>query len=198
VLSNGLKFDSSHGRNAPIAFKLGAGRVIKGWDEGIANLRVGDRAALIIPPQLGYGSKGAGGVVPPDATLIFIVELMDVKETSLSEVLSQTLTEKGIEATLSQYRAMKGKGLEKVYSGEGELNSLGYRLLRKQQVREAIEVFKLNVEAYPNSANVYDSLAEAYMANGDKDLALENYKRSLQLNPQNANAAQKLDLLRGN
>lgn len=82
LLGNGTKFDSSLDRNEPIAFPLGAGRVIKGWDEGIALLRIGDQATLIIPSQLGYGAKGAGGVIPPDATLIFIVEVVGVKETS--------------------------------------------------------------------------------------------------------------------
>lgn len=82
LLSNGMKFDSSFDRNEPIAFPLGAGRVIKGWDEGIARLHIGDHATLIIPPQLGYGAKGAGGLIPPDATLIFIVEVVGVKETS--------------------------------------------------------------------------------------------------------------------
>lgn len=82
LLTNGTKFDSSLDRNEPIAFPLGAGRVIKGWDEGVGKLRVGDQATLIIPPQLGYGAKGAGGVIPPDATLIFIIEVVDVKESS--------------------------------------------------------------------------------------------------------------------
>lgn len=82
LLTNGVKFDSSLDRNEPIAFPLGKGRVIKGWDEGVAKLRVGDQATLIIPPQLGYGAKGAGGVIPPDATLIFIIEVVDVKEIS--------------------------------------------------------------------------------------------------------------------
>jgi FKBP-type peptidyl-prolyl cis-trans isomerase len=82
LLTNGTKFDSSLDRNQPFEFQLGAGRVIKGWDEGIVRLRVGDQATLIIPPQLGYGAKGAGGVIPPDATLIFIVEVVGVKETS--------------------------------------------------------------------------------------------------------------------
>lgn len=82
LLTNGTKFDSSQDRNEPIAFQLGTGRVIKGWDEGIVRLRVGDQATLVIPPQLGYGAKGAGGVIPPDATLIFIVEVMGVKETA--------------------------------------------------------------------------------------------------------------------
>lgn len=79
LLSSGVKFDSSLDRGEPITFPLGAGRVIKGWDEGIQRLRVGERATLIIPPALGYGSRGAGGVIPPDATLIFIVEVVGVK-----------------------------------------------------------------------------------------------------------------------
>jgi peptidylprolyl isomerase len=81
LLGSGVKFDSSLDGGQPFKFKLGAGRVIKGWDEGIAKLRVGEQATLIIPAHLGYGAKGAGdGVIPPDATLIFIVELIGVEE----------------------------------------------------------------------------------------------------------------------
>lgn len=80
TLTNGVKFDSSRDRGEPFEFPLGAGRVIKGWDEGIAKLRIGDQAILVIPSTLGYGKRGAGnGEIPPDATLIFIVELVDIK-----------------------------------------------------------------------------------------------------------------------
>ena len=78
-LENGQVFDSSYKRKQPIDFPLGQGHVIEGWDEGIALLQVGDKARFVIPSHLGYGSRGAGGVIPPDATLIFDVELMDVK-----------------------------------------------------------------------------------------------------------------------
>ena len=78
-LTSGKKFDSSFDRNEPIQFPIGTGRVIKGWDEGIMLLNVGTRAKLIIPPELGYGARGAGGVIPPNATLIFDVELLEVK-----------------------------------------------------------------------------------------------------------------------
>jgi FKBP-type peptidyl-prolyl cis-trans isomerase len=78
-LSDGTVFDSSYKRNEPIDFTLGVGQVIKGWDEGIQLLKVGDKARLVIPSNLGYGPQGAGGVIPPNATLIFDVELMDVK-----------------------------------------------------------------------------------------------------------------------
>jgi len=78
-LADGTVFDSSYKRNEPIDFPLGMGQVISGWDEGIQLLKVGDKARFVIPSSLGYGSQGAGGVIPPDATLIFDVELMDVK-----------------------------------------------------------------------------------------------------------------------
>jgi len=78
-LENGKTFDSSYPRKKPIEFPLGRGNVIEGWDEGIALLQVGDKARFVIPAYLGYGANGAGGVIPPNATLIFDVELMDVK-----------------------------------------------------------------------------------------------------------------------
>ena len=80
LLGSGVKFDSSLDRGKTFDFPLGKGRVIKGWDEGIAKLRVGEQATLIIPPQLGYGERGAGGVIPPNATLIFLVELVGIQE----------------------------------------------------------------------------------------------------------------------
>ncbi|WP_320677232.1 FKBP-type peptidyl-prolyl cis-trans isomerase [Prochlorococcus sp. MIT 1300] len=78
TLENGNEFDSSYGRG-PFTFPLGAGRVIKGWDEGVAGMKVGGKRKLVIPPELGYGSRGAGQVIPPNATLIFEVELLSIK-----------------------------------------------------------------------------------------------------------------------
>ena len=88
-LTNGQKFDSSRDRGTPFSFVIGRGQVIKGWDEGVASMKVGGKRKLTIPPDLVYGARGAGGVIPPGATLIFDVELLDIRERSVGGVIVQ-------------------------------------------------------------------------------------------------------------
>lgn len=115
---------------------------------------------------------------------------------SVADALFPIIVEKGVGAALRQYNALKQSG--DYFVTEIQLNDLGYRLLNAKRVKEAIEIFKLNVETYPQSANVYDSLGEAYMINGDKELAVKNYRKSLELNPENTNAAGMLKKLQTN
>jgi tetratricopeptide (TPR) repeat protein len=114
---------------------------------------------------------------------------------SIAEVLLKTIQEKGVEAGVAQYRDLKAKQASIYDFGEPELNTLGYRLLQTGKVKEAVEIFKLNVEAYPQSFNPYDSLGEGYLALGERELSIRNYRKSLELNPNNANAAEALKRL---
>jgi CubicO group peptidase (beta-lactamase class C family) len=114
---------------------------------------------------------------------------------SIVSTLDNTIRQKGIEAGIAQYREMKAKQAATHDFAEPELNRLGYNLLRSGKVKEAIEIFKLNVEAYPQAFNAYDSLAEAYMAGKERELAIQNYKKSLELNPDNTNATEALKRL---
>jgi CubicO group peptidase (beta-lactamase class C family) len=119
----------------------------------------------------------------------------ELPKISIVSVLEKTIKEKGIEAGIAQYRDLKAKQAATYDFAQPELNQLGYQLLRSGKAREAIEIFKLNVEAYPQGFNTYDSLAEAYMAINDRELAKQNYKKSLELNPKNTNAAEILKRL---
>ncbi len=114
---------------------------------------------------------------------------------SIASVLDKTIRDKGIDAAIAEYRDLKAKQSGTYDFAEGELNQLGYQLMRADKMKEAVEIFKLNVEAYPQAANTYDSLGEAYMNLNQRELAVANYKKSLELNPKNTNAAERLKRL---
>jgi tetratricopeptide (TPR) repeat protein len=115
----------------------------------------------------------------------------------IGEVLFKTIQANGIEAAVKQYHELKATQSDAYDFSEDEFIGLGYLLLHQKRTKEAIEIFKLSVEAYPESYNTYDSLGEAYMGNGEKDLAIRNYEKSLQLNPDNRNGIEMLKKLRG-
>lgn len=197
-LIDGKEFDSSIKRNQPLSFTVGEGKVIKGWDEGVALMNVGSRFRFIIPPDLAYGEQGAGDVIPPNATLIFDVKLLEVSEPKLAlgDTLLVTIFESGIDSAVNRYYYLKYNMSDEYDFREPQLNMLGYLLLRNQMIKEAVEIFKLNAEAYPKSANVYDSLGEGYLFDGNTKLAEENYQKSLDLNPGNENAREMLNKLK--
>ena len=115
---------------------------------------------------------------------------------SIAEPLLNTLIESNADAAVKQYRELKTNNITDYVFFENALNTLGYFLLGKNRFKEAIEIFKLNVEEYPKAFNVYDSLGEAYMNNGDKELAIKNYEKSLKLNPENLNAVERIKRLK--
>jgi tetratricopeptide (TPR) repeat protein len=111
---------------------------------------------------------------------------------SIAETLSATIASGGVDTAIQQYHNLKAAAPTTYNFDEGQLNGLGYRLIRANKFKEAIRILQLNVEAYPQSSNVYDSLGEAYMDAGNKPLAIANYQKSLQLNPKNAGAVSML------
>jgi len=112
--------------------------------------------------------------------------------TSIAETLSATIASSGIDAAEKQYHDLKAAASPSYNFEEGELNALGYRLIAARKFKQAIRIFQLNVEAYPQSSNVYDSLGEAYLDDGNNPQAIANYKKSLELNPKNRGAASVL------
>lgn len=188
TLADGTVFDSSRQRETPFAFTLGRKQVIRGWEEGFAQLHVGDQATFIIPPELAYGSK-AVGPIPPDSTLKFEVELLELKARALSDVLQDEIDRTGLAAALQRFAELKAAGFGDCYVSEAQLNGLGYRYLGQDRVAEAAAILKLNVELHPDSGNTHDSYGEALLKQGHRDLALAEYRRSLELDPANANAA---------
>lgn len=188
TLPDGTVFDSSVPRGEPFAFSLGYGQVIKGWDEGFALLRVGDKATFLIPPQLAYGDRERGPI-PANSTLRFDVEFIDLKAKALADLLREVIDTAGVEAALERFVALKAENFGDYHVSEAQLNGLGYRYLGRERIAEALAVFKLNVELFPASANTHDSLGEALLAGGDKPVALAAYRQSLALDPANENAA---------
>jgi tetratricopeptide (TPR) repeat protein len=115
----------------------------------------------------------------------------------IGPMLLHTIQEKDVAAAVRQYHELRDRQPEAFDFAESQLNDLGYQLMGMKRLKDAIRILQLNVEAYPESANAYDSLGEVYMEDGSKTLAIENYKKSLQLDPKNDNAVRRLKQLNG-
>ncbi len=175
---------------------LGKTRLIDGFNECVALMRIGDIVTCIIPPHLGYKEKGSGETIPPNATLMFDIELIGMGKTRIpiTDTLFVTLKEHGIKKMTQLYKTLK-KQNAKYNTKESELNILGYRLLNENMPTEAIDVFNLNAKAYPKSWRVYNSLGEGYLHAKDTTRAIKYYKRSQTLNPKAENTIRMLNKL---
>jgi hypothetical protein len=160
--------------------------------EGSGALRMAAAAVLFV---LTLG-MGVGIAFASAAKWVPQIQATFDTRKSLPETLLATIDSLGIDEAESQYRRLKTAEAANYNFEERELNRLGYQLLQRKKVKEAIRIFQLNIEAYPQSSNVYDSLGEAYMNDGDKPLAIANYERSLELNPKNKGAVRMLRRLR--
>jgi len=151
-------------------------------------IRYPDQKNLIV--LLDNTSQGASlNRISRDLTSILYNQPFQMPKQSIAEVLMKTITERGdVAAAVKQYRELRATQAAVYDFGEAELNTLGYQLLGAKKTKEAIEIFKLNVEAHPQAANPYDSLGEAYLVAGERELALANYRKAVELNPQNTAA----------
>jgi tetratricopeptide (TPR) repeat protein len=144
-------------------------------------------AGLVVTPESGH-------YIERDDPALVISAIRRVVFPSAQNVLERAIRDESVEAAIARYRGMKPR-YPAEFLRESLLNTLGYQQLNAKHVREAIALFKLNVEMYPKAFNAYDSLAEAYMVQGDREAAITNYRRSLTLNPNNTNAVTMLKKL---
>ena len=187
-LPNGKLVDAS-APGASFAFTIGAKQVIRGFDEAVRLLGVGDSLRVHIPSLLGYGMKGSPPVIRPNTDLVFQIKLVGTQRVALSTLLKRAFDAHGTDAMQQAYDTAAASGFKGMYAREDDLNSLGYRLLKKHHNEAAIAVLSVNADRFPNSWNSYDSLGDAYRIAGQRDYAIQNYKRALQMNAKDANAA---------
>lgn len=180
-----------YGSKGPVSvIKHGGG--INGFNTMIVRL-VDNRDLIVLLDNTSQGQSVDR--ISREITNILYDAPYTLPKQSIAELLLKTILEKGVEAGVQQYRDLKASQGSAYDWSEEELNTLGYQLIGMKKVKEAIEIFKLNVEVYPQAFNTYDSLGEAYLLSGDKELAIKNYKRSLELNKANKGAENALKRL---
>ncbi len=192
-------------QNIGISWFLGARKEYKtighsGGDTGFRSnlLMIPDKGVAVVMMTNYDGPSPLGGITNAalDVALGLPPEPIVFKD-AIAIVLSKAIASEGLEAAVKKYYELKKTAPTAYAFEEPQLNDLGYKLMTRGKLKEAIRVLQLNVEAYPQSSNVYDSLGEAYMKNGDRELAIENYEKSLKLDPANQNAVEMLKKLKG-
>jgi hypothetical protein len=197
LFGNGEQYRRTSATDEPSWFWLLSDRTPLGLIEGMSLLHVGDSAILLIPPGLGFGPKGGhGGAIPPNAMLTYFVDLLDVKSNDLANQLQETMVTKGIDGAVGEYRELQKRGFPDLFLGQ--MNAFGNTLLENGKRSEAITIFKLNIERDPESPKVYFNLGRAYAADGQRNLAIENYKKALSIDPNMAGSIKALKELLGN
>jgi len=166
---------------------------INGFNTIIVRL-VGDKRTIVLLDNTSQGRYLDGFALA--ITNILYDLPYEAPKQSFQEAMLKLAVENGVSTAIALYRTLKAEHANEFDFSEMELNTLGYQLMQVKKVAEAIEIFKLNVEAYPQSSNVYDSLGEAYMNDGNKQQAIANYQKSLQLNPKNSNGLKMLQKLK--
>jgi len=165
---------------------------IMGFSTRILRLVEDKHLIAILSNTVGLGTASVRDITNNIISILYDVPY-DLPRKSITEAILKRITEKGVKAGIEMYHEMKEKHTDVYDFRERELNTLGYMLLQRDKTEEAIEIFKLNIEVYPEYANGYDSLGEAYMTKGDRELAVINYAKSLELDPNNSNAVRILN-----
>lgn len=192
TLENGEVFWETRKSNSPFHFVTGTNSVIKGVEEGVSKMRVGDRWIFILPPEIAYGDRQRGPI-PPNSTLIFDYEVLNVSnpKRSIIDTLYSIIEGHGIDQALDLYNQLEKEN--EVYNFRSDqLNELGYKLLREEKNELAKVIFELNTKKHPDDFNAWDSLGEIYMMLGNDNQAIESYKKSLELYSGNTNATEMI------
>ncbi|WP_068412949.1 FKBP-type peptidyl-prolyl cis-trans isomerase [Roseivirga echinicomitans] len=200
-LSNGEKLQSSRDKNTPAGSVYPSDKIIKGANEAISLMKVGDRGKFIMPYYLAYGEKG-NSLVPPKETLIFDIEVLETKKSSISKELLDVLYDDSFKVdsipktheAIEKYKSLKRDGFTDLYIGPNDIYIIGFGLLEKFP-KDALELFKFWVEENPKSSDAYLHLGNAFNYSGEQKLAIENFKKSLELNPDNLVALEQLKKL---
>jgi len=196
TLENGEVFWETRESNSPFHFVTGTNSVIKGVEEGVSKMRIGDRWIFILPPEIAYGDKQRGPI-PPNSTLIFDYEVLDVSDPkrSIVDTLYKIIGSDGIDQALDMYQNLKDK--KDIFNFRADqLNGLGYKLINEEKYEAGKVILELNAKEHPDNFNVWDSLGEVYMILGKYELAIESYEKSLELYPKNTNAVEMIEKIK--